>query len=101
MRVLWESPPKTLLSINEFFVLEFKGTGACTFPNLFRELNSFYSLDFVAILETRCSGSKATSICSKLGFSHTVIVDADGYRGGIWCLWSNKFRSVEVSCTNP
>ncbi|KAI9106550.1 hypothetical protein K1719_022078 [Acacia pycnantha] len=31
-----------------------------------------------------------------MGFPNVKIVDADGFKGGIWCLWSDKFRQVKV-----
>ena len=73
-----------------------RGTGSRNFPNLIRELTSFYHIDFIAILETRCSGNKALNICQKLGFHYFEIVDADGFRGGLWCLWSSRFHSIKV-----
>ncbi|XP_028786509.1 uncharacterized protein LOC114742412 [Neltuma alba] len=78
-----------------------QGTGSRSFPQLVRELTSFYSLDFVAILETRCSGAKAVDISKKLGFQFSEIVDAEGFSGGIWCLWSYKIRCVECVSKSP
>ncbi|KAI9078502.1 hypothetical protein K1719_039527 [Acacia pycnantha] len=31
-----------------------------------------------------------------MGFPNFKIIDADGFKGGIWCLWSDKFSHVEV-----
>ena len=55
-----------------------------------------YKVDFVALLETRCSGRKASEIVSKLGFKYADRVDAERFKGGIWILWSDKFNNVEV-----
>ena len=42
-----------------------------------------YKVDFVALLETRCSGRKTSEIVSKLGFKYSDRVDAEGFKGGI------------------
>lgn len=83
-----------------FLIWNSRGTGARNFPGLVREIASFYSIDFMAILETRCCGSKAVNICNKLGFVNYDIVDAMGFKGGIWCCWNNKFRDIEIVCKN-
>ena len=53
-----------------FLIWNSRGTGSRNFSNLVREISSFYAVDFVAILETRCSGNKAVDICSKLNFDN-------------------------------
>ena len=73
-----------------------RGTGSQSFPNLIHELRKFHCLDFVALLETRCSGDNAKRIINKLGFKHSAIVEADGFKGGIWCMWSDKLANLEV-----
>ncbi|KAI9113036.1 hypothetical protein K1719_015968 [Acacia pycnantha] len=51
--------------------------------------------------QNKCGGDKAQCITEMMGFSNVKIVDADGFKGGIWCLWSDKFRQVDVlSSTN-
>ncbi|KAI9081744.1 hypothetical protein K1719_036292 [Acacia pycnantha] len=45
---------------------------------------------------TQCGGVKAQRIAALLGFPNFTIIDAVGFKGGIWCLWSDKFREVEV-----
>ncbi|XP_028806314.1 uncharacterized protein LOC114761155 [Neltuma alba] len=77
-----------------------EGSGSRTFPSLIRDLVSNHGLDFVALFETRCGGRKAHQIASQLGFRYFEIVDADGFKGGIWCCWSEKFKTVEVVETN-
>ncbi|KAK4254233.1 hypothetical protein QN277_009640 [Acacia crassicarpa] len=79
-----------------FFLWNVRGAGASSFPSRIRGLVHSFEIDFVAIFEPRCSGAKAQHIAESLGFPYFKIVDADGYKGGIWCLWSEKFRRVEV-----
>ena len=73
-----------------------RGTGARSFPTLIKDLTNFHKLDFIALFETRCGGDKAVRIASRLGFNNMHLVDAEGYKGGIWCLWSDKLRKVEI-----
>ncbi|KAK4259270.1 hypothetical protein QN277_005618 [Acacia crassicarpa] len=73
-----------------------RGAGARSLPSLIRGIVRSFGVDFVAFFETRCSGLKAQQIAASMGFPHFNIVDADGFKGGIWCLWSDRFRNVEV-----
>ncbi|KAI9124541.1 hypothetical protein K1719_004463 [Acacia pycnantha] len=61
------------------------------------------------ILEPRISGSKADAVIKKLGFHNSHRVEASGFSGGIWILWSSfvqinilvnhvQFVHMEVSC---
>lgn len=76
-------------------------TGAHHFSNLVRQMSQFHGVDFIAIFETRCSGNKAIHTASKLGFQNMEIIDADGFKGGIWCVWSEKVGSVEIVVRHP
>ncbi|KAK4281973.1 hypothetical protein QN277_013410 [Acacia crassicarpa] len=73
-----------------------RGAGARSLPSLIRGIVRSFEVDFVALFETRCSGLKAQQIATSMGFPHFKIVDADGFKGGIWCLWSDRYRHVEV-----
>ncbi|KAK4270478.1 hypothetical protein QN277_023510 [Acacia crassicarpa] len=84
-----------------FILWNVRGAGARSFPLFMRGMVQTFGIDFVAIFETRCSGTKAKRIAASLGFPNYKIVDASGFRGGIWCLWSEKFLQVEVlECSN-
>lgn len=62
--------------------------GACakTFPRLCRELCRIFCIDFLIILEPRCSGDKADGIMKRMGFDNNWRMEAQGYSGGIWVL---------------
>ncbi|KAL3497771.1 hypothetical protein ACH5RR_040503, partial [Cinchona calisaya] len=46
--------------------------------------------------ETKLSGSNATEACLKLPFSYFEIVDAQGFKGGIWMLWNETKVKVDI-----
>ncbi|KAI9072621.1 hypothetical protein K1719_045417 [Acacia pycnantha] len=73
-----------------------RAAGARSFSSLIRGIAHSFGVDFVALFETRCSSSKAYRIATLMGFTNFKIIDADGFKGGIWCLWSDKFSHVEV-----
>ncbi|KAI9086907.1 hypothetical protein K1719_031068 [Acacia pycnantha] len=72
------------------------GTGARSFPSLVRDLKSHYHLDFIAILETRCSNKPSLDRAKQLGFSNMALIECEGYSGGIWCLWEPSILQVSV-----
>ncbi|CAN1148757.1 Transposon TX1 uncharacterized 149 kDa protein [Linum perenne] len=50
----------------------------------------------VAILEPRVSGDVGAAVRGKLGFSSSHIVEAEGFKGGIWLLWSDPNITIRV-----
>ncbi|KAI9125946.1 hypothetical protein K1719_003364 [Acacia pycnantha] len=54
------------------------GTGAVSFPALVRDLKSHYKLNFIALLETRCSKEVSHGRASKLGFPIMELIDCEG-----------------------
>ncbi|KAF7839049.1 RNA-directed DNA polymerase [Senna tora] len=71
-------------------------TRSKTFLGLVRDLKHRHNIDFVALVETRQSGDKASEIIKKLGFDGLERVHAVGFVGGIWCLWRKDRVSVSV-----
>ncbi|KAI9126639.1 hypothetical protein K1719_002235 [Acacia pycnantha] len=71
-----------------------RGTGAKSFPALVRDLKAHYQLNFIAILETRCSMDMSQQRASNLGFPHMELVECEGFSGGIWCLWDHGITSI-------
>ncbi|CAN1131439.1 Transposon TX1 uncharacterized 149 kDa protein [Linum perenne] len=50
----------------------------------------------VAILEPRISGTVGAAVRDKLQFQSSFIVEAEGFRGGIWLLWNDDNISIRV-----
>ncbi|XP_028801012.1 uncharacterized protein LOC114756247 [Neltuma alba] len=48
----------------------------------------------------KASRVKARDISKKLGFKHCEIVDAIGFRGGLWVAWNNDDIKVSIMETN-
>ncbi|XP_028784169.1 uncharacterized protein LOC114740215 [Neltuma alba] len=59
-----------------------RGTGSKSLPGLIKEIRKRYAIDFLALFETKCSGSQAHSCCQKLGFDSHHVMDANGRSGG-------------------
>ncbi|KAI9083705.1 hypothetical protein K1719_034294 [Acacia pycnantha] len=73
-----------------------QGTGTRSFPSLIRDIKSHYQLDFIAILETRCTPALSVGRANTLGFPNMELVDCEGYSTGIWCLWDHSISSVSI-----
>ncbi|KAI9124813.1 hypothetical protein K1719_004140 [Acacia pycnantha] len=73
-----------------------RGTGTRSFPTLVRDLKSHYQLNFMAILETRCSKEMSEGRVGQLGFPNMELMDCEGYSGGIWCLWDRNISSISL-----
>ncbi|KAK4258548.1 hypothetical protein QN277_004989 [Acacia crassicarpa] len=79
-----------------FLIWNSRGTGALSFPALVRDLKTHYRLDFIAVLETRCTKEASLSRAQQLGFPNMELIDCEGYSGGIWCLWEHSISSISV-----
>lgn len=73
-----------------------RGAGGKEFSSLFRDTSRIYHLDFVAIVEPRISGQTADKVIRKIGFANVAKVDAQGFSGGIWCLWKSSCPPIYV-----
>ncbi|XP_052107411.1 uncharacterized protein LOC127740479 [Arachis duranensis] len=72
-----------------------RGVSSKGFPIMIRDLTYRYNLKLCILLETHVSGTKVEGIIRKLGFDSWCISDAEGFSGGIWCLWNGKDWQVE------
>lgn len=50
----------------------------------------------VALQEPRCSGHRARATINKLGFKKFVLVEAQGFSGGIWLMWNREDIKVQL-----
>nr|XP_029145187.1 uncharacterized protein LOC114924518 [Arachis hypogaea] len=74
---------------------EAQGVSAKGFPIIIKDLTYRYNLNLCVLLETHVSGSKAEVIIRKLGFDSWCRSEAEGFAGGIWCLWNKKEWNIE------
>ncbi|KAK4284783.1 hypothetical protein QN277_001566 [Acacia crassicarpa] len=79
-----------------FLIWNSRGTRAQSFPALVHDLKAHYKLNFVAVLETRCSTKVSHRRASQLGFPNLELIDCEGYSGDIWCLWDSSIISISV-----
>ncbi|XP_029150708.1 uncharacterized protein [Arachis hypogaea] len=54
---------------------------------MIKDLTYRYHSCFCVLLETHVSGRKAENIIKNLGFDDWCVSEAEGFSGGIWCLW--------------
>lgn len=76
------------------------GAGGKEFPDLIKDTSRIYHLDFVAIMEPRISGQSADKVIRKIGFANVAKVDAQGFSGGIWCLWKSLCPPIFLHSTS-
>ncbi|KAI9074704.1 hypothetical protein K1719_043358 [Acacia pycnantha] len=67
-----------------------QGASNKKFPSLFKSIVSMYKAEIFVLVEPRISGTNADNVIKKLGFLHSHRVEASGFSGGIWILWSSK-----------
>lgn len=77
-----------------------RGAGGRSFHNLIRDCIRIYRLDFVDILEPRISGNTADKVVKRIGLSEGIRVEANGFSGGIWCLWKSQCPPIRVLSTS-
>lgn len=64
-----------------------------------REMQEFgrvYKPAVIVLVEPRIFGTMADEVCRKLGMDRWVRSEAEGFSGGIWCLWDENEIKVEL-----
>ncbi|RYR27976.1 hypothetical protein Ahy_B01g052052 [Arachis hypogaea] len=59
------------------------------------DLYTKYKATFCILLETHISGKKAELIIKKFGFDSWCVSEAEGFSGGIWCLWKKDLWNIK------
>lgn len=65
------------------------------FRRIFCAVSNNYKPTMVVSLQPRISGDKADDFIKHSGFDKSHWIEANGFSGGIWILWQDKF-DVEV-----
>ncbi|XP_019153844.1 PREDICTED: uncharacterized protein LOC109150389 [Ipomoea nil] len=76
------------------------GAGGKPFRRALLHLLKTHKPCILGLFEPKVSGSQANKICSNLGFSDWIRIEAVGFSGGIWVFWKDVFK-VTVSFTHP
>lgn len=69
-----------------------------------REIRDFrrqYRPTIILLLEPKISGSKADGVCCKLGKNRWLRSEAEGFSGGVWCLWDDEEFDLELRYAHP
>ncbi|XP_016182610.1 uncharacterized protein LOC107624669 [Arachis ipaensis] len=77
-----------------------RGAASPNFTRVLKEYVSQYKPNLVAIQETRCSGTVAQKAIKKTGFNFNLVIDAQGFSGGIWLMWNNPNLSIQEISRN-
>lgn len=58
------------------------------------DLMRSYNLTLVVLLEPRISGLGASDVCMRVGKTHWIRSEADGFSGGVWLLWNEDYINI-------
>ncbi|XP_040372858.1 uncharacterized protein LOC112194030 [Rosa chinensis] len=78
-----------------------RGAGSEKFRSDIADLVKLHSIDILAVCEPRVQFSKAKDSLLSLGFTDYIIVEANGFSGGIWLFWKSnllKVHFVDKNC---
>lgn len=74
-----------------------RGAGNKDFLREILDLIRSYNPSIVVLLEPRISGSGANDVCKRLGKTHWIRSEADGFSGGgVWLLWNEDAIRIEL-----
>ncbi|XP_057746261.1 uncharacterized protein LOC130965520 [Arachis stenosperma] len=77
-----------------------RGAASPNFTRVLKEYVSQYKPDLIAIQETRCSGTVAQNAIKKTCFNFNLVIDAQGFSGGIWLMWNNPNLLIQEISRN-
>lgn len=78
------------------FSWNIRGAAANGVPLLLKDIVFRHQVSCLAIFEPRVSATKLPLIMKTIGFDGSFVVEAEGFSGGIWLLWSKQYGKVEV-----
>ena len=77
-----------------------QGAASPKFHRAFKTLKQMYKPQLCVLFEPRCSGQKADAFIRKSRYSFSHRVEARGFSGGIWILWTEEL-TVDVIEDHP
>ncbi|XP_019163558.1 PREDICTED: uncharacterized protein LOC109159904 [Ipomoea nil] len=77
-----------------------QGASRRPFRHALKHLLQVYKPNILGLFEPKVYGDQANKICSQLGFSDWIRVEAVGFSGGIWVLWKDLVH-ISVLFTHP
>lgn len=94
------SPPKPLMKnpyhdSMKIILWNVRGAGHPGFKSHFLHLVQEHKPGIAILVETKLHGERARQICSQLPFDNFTVVDAVGFKGGLWILWNKAEMSVQ------
>ncbi|XP_019171913.1 PREDICTED: uncharacterized protein LOC109167347 [Ipomoea nil] len=77
-----------------------QGAGGKPFLRVLKHLINSYKPGIVSLFEPKVSGGQANDICTKIGFSNWIRVEAVDFSSGIWVFWKDPMQ-ISVLRTHP
>ncbi|XP_028808404.1 uncharacterized protein LOC114762973 [Neltuma alba] len=74
------------------FIWNCQGAASRRFHTVLKSLLHGFKPDLIALLEPRISGVKADRVIKKLNYPNLHRVEAEGFSGGIWLMWSDQIK---------
>ena len=94
----------------DIFVWNCQGANDNNFRRTMRCFIKQYKPNVLVILETRISGIKADRVIKNMGFGRSHQIEAEGFSGGIWIMWTeevavlirqNNLQFVHIEVSSP
>ncbi|XP_019158270.1 PREDICTED: uncharacterized protein LOC109154983 [Ipomoea nil] len=85
---------------DDCLIWNYQGASGRPFRRALKHLLQVYKPNILGLFEPKVSGDQANKICSQLGFSEWIRVEAVGFSGGIWVLWKDPVH-ISVLFTHP
>src|SRR3954470_2161165 len=80
----------------KFMFWNVQGAASPEFFRAFKTLQRIYKLELCALFEPRCSGPKADALIRRSRYSFSHRVEARGFSGGIWILWTEELAVTVI-----
>ena len=88
----------TMINPTKFKILVWntQGAGSRDFLNTLKEHVRMQRPQVIALLETQVRGPRADDVCRRIGFRGQFRVEAQGFQGGIWILWTEETFRIRI-----
>lgn len=81
----------------KILVWNYRGAMRLSFVHVMKKLINIHKHTIVALLETRVLAPHAAGIVGRLGFTKSIVIDPEGFSGGMCLLWDPD--EVDIQAT--
>lgn len=75
-----------------------RGASSGEFLREMKDFRKRFNPAVIILMEPKISDTTADAVCRKLGKNQWIRSEAEGFCGGVWCLWDDEEIEIKLKC---